>query len=223
MAQQKNNDMLKIQPPRIGFVEVTVGNKGMGSTLITHAMGEKVRHYLDQRGKNMLGDRKAAKEVRDPKREFLESMYYMPGSKPGGKKPKYGLVASGFKKAMVRAAKPISGIAMTDVNQTIFVHDEADGLVPITTRKAPRMREDIVQIGKGQGKTPDLRYRGEFEEWSAKLRIQFDADFFTGEEILNLLSRAGTTVGWGEMRPEKGYGHGMYQIIGTPKINEPKN
>jgi len=213
---------LRISKPRYGFIDVTVGNKGMDSTLIVHALGEKMKHYLEERGKNNIGSRKTAKEERNPEQEFKDSMYYMPGSSPKSKNPKYGLVAAGFKKAMVRAAKPIDGIAMTDVQQNIFVYDEADGLVPIKCSK-PRMREDIVSIGKGTGKTPDLRYRGEYKDWSAKLRIRYNADFFTSEEVLNLLSHAGLSVGWGEMRPEKGYDHGIYDIQGDAKVQEPKS
>jgi hypothetical protein len=211
---------IRITKPRFGYVYVTVGNKGLGSTLITHAMGEKMRKYLEDRGQNMLGERTKAKEKRNIKQEYLDSMYYMPGSGPESKKPQYGLVASGFKKAMVRASKPIGGIAMIDVNSNVFVFDEADGLIPIKC-KAPRMREDIVRIGKGKGATPELRYRGEFLEWSAKLRVRYNADFFAAKEILNLISHAGLSVGWGEMRPEKGYDHGLYDIQGTPKLQDP--
>ena len=184
MAKAKNSistsNTVRIAPPRMGYVDVTVGNKGLGSSLIVHAIGQKTENYLRERGQNNIGKRKGAKEKRDPQQEFIDSMYYMPGGGPTAKKPVYAILASGFKKGMMRAAKPIDGIAMTDVLSNIYVCDEEEGKVTMSCKK-PTMREDIVRIGNGANKTPDLRYRGEFKEWSAKLKIRYNADFFSGE------------------------------------------
>jgi len=219
--EEKQVQQLKITPPRYGFIKVQVGNKGLGSSLIVHRVDEKTWKYLEARGQNAAKSKTDSRAKRDAEKEFRDSMYYMPESKATDKNPKYGIPAAGFKKAMVRAAKPIEGLTMIDTQQSIFVYDDDEGLVKLTC-KDPRMRTDVVNIGNGAKKNPDLRYRGEFLEWSCKLNIRYDADFFTAEEVLNLLARAGFAVGWGEMRPEKGYSHGQYEIQGTPTVTEPK-
>ena len=120
----------------------------------------------------------------------------------------------------MRAAKPIDGIAMTDVLQNIYICEEDRGMVKLTGK--PNMHESIVRIGKGTQKTPEIRYRAEFKSWSTNLKIRYNADFFSADEVINLLAQAGLLVGWGEMRPEKGYSNGMYAIQGKPKVVEPR-
>jgi hypothetical protein len=52
--------------------------------------------------------------------------------------------------------------------------------------------------------------------WTANLRIDFDADIFTGADIANLVLRAGVQVGIGEGRPFSknscGMGWGTFEI-----------
>ena len=73
----------------------------------------------------------------------------------------------------------------------------------------PRMRMDMVRIG--MQKTPDVRFRPEFVEWSATLRIEYNTDVLTEEIIGNLLYRAGLTVGIGEGRADLGWGR--FEIV----------
>ena len=73
----------------------------------------------------------------------------------------------------------------------------------------PRMRMDMVRIG--MQKTPDVRFRPEFVDWSATLRIEYNTDVLTEEIIGNLLYRAGQTVGIGEGRADLGWGR--FEIV----------
>lgn len=221
MAAKKDSKtketVVRIPPPNHGYIQVKVGNKapdGHLPSLIVHRLDEKTKTQLEERDQNKKGSRTKMRPARNPKAEFEGALYRMPG-----KKRVYGLPASGFKKAMVRASKDIEGLHMTDMNRHVFVLEDGGGFVQLKG-SAPVMREDIVRIGKGQSKVPQVRYRPEFKEWSATLRIRYDADIYAPEEILNLLARAGSSVGWGELRPEKGYDHGMWIIQGKAKVTQ---
>jgi hypothetical protein len=48
-----------------------------------------------------------------------------------------------------------------------------------------------------------------FKTWGCTLRIRFDADQFTVDDVMNLLERAGQQVGIGEGRPNSPNSFGM--------------
>ena len=55
-----------------------------------------------------------------------------------------------------------------------------------------------------------------WREWSAKVRIKFDADLFTTTDVANLLMRVGMQVGVCEGRPDSknsvGMGWGTFEV-----------
>jgi hypothetical protein len=73
----------------------------------------------------------------------------------------------------------------------------------------PAMREDMVRVGMG---TADLRYRGEFADWHAKLLVRYNANVLSESQILNIINVAGFAVGVGEWRPEKDGMNGMFHV-----------
>lgn len=208
----KDGGVFAIPPLNLEFLEVKV--RGIpGSALVTNAMGAKLYQEMIDRGQNKTKAKSQARPKRDPEQEFREALYLIPGEEDS-----YGLPASGFKKAMCTVAKDIPGkdINATAMMRQVFVMADVGRYVRIKSKSGPKMREDIVRIGPK--KTPDLRYRPEFEDWEAKLVIRYDADLYSWESIIHLLARAGATVGWGEMRPEKGYECGMFEIVGEPVV-----
>jgi hypothetical protein len=56
-----------------------------------------------------------------------------------------------------------------------------------------------------------------YREWSAALRIRYDAGMLTADDIVNLISRVGLQVGVGEGRPDSkqsaGLGFGLFEIV----------
>lgn len=209
-TKKQQSVQVRVEAPNYEILEVTVGNKGMDSTLITRAC--KDTEWMKDLDNNKKGTRTKARPVRDIKKEYEDGIYRMPGSKTV-----HGLPASGFKHAMTRVAKGIDGFTMADFKCMVFVMSDAGGLVKMKHTK-PTMSEKIVRIGPQ--KIPQLRYRPEYKEWSVDLKIRYDADQITCQEVLNLISRAGLSIGWGELRPEKGYDHGMYRIQGEAKVVE---
>lgn len=173
--------------------------------LIVHNWSEKAkRQMLDaQQG------RKKVKEIRDPQADYLSSFYRIDNENG---EDEYGFPVLAFKAATIGGARFYDkSVTMTMLRQCLFfkgITTKADPaqLVPVTGE--PRMREDVVRIGQGT----DLRYRGEFIEWSANLTITYIRSVLSRNSLLSLIDAGGMGVGVGEWRPQRSGEYGTYQI-----------
>lgn len=131
-----------------------------------------------------------------------------------------GIPAPAFRNSMISACK-VCGYAMTRAKLSVFVladgNDKDDGtpLVKITKGK-PEYSEHFVRNESG---VCDIRPRPMWPAgWEAVVRVQFDADQFTLDDVANLLARAGIQVGIGAGRPDSresnGMGWGLFTIKG---------
>lgn len=85
----------------------------------------------------------------------------------------------------------------------------AEQLVEIHS-DTPLMREDMVRVGMGSA---DIRYRGEFQNWSCDLKIKYNTNgAYRLDQILNMINAGGTVCGIGEWRPERDGQYGLYHI-----------
>ena len=122
----------------------------------------------------------------------------------------HGIPAPAFRAALIDACRLV-GFKMTLAKQAIFIlqegvdKDDGTPLVKIT-EGSPKPFESYVRLPTG---VPDIRERPMWEKWAAIVRIQFDDDVFTLEDVTNLLARAGGQVGIGEGRPFSKKSHGM--------------
>lgn len=190
---------VKLRPMRLQTACVTI----RGTTpLIQHKMSEK--------SKRQMRERKAGKKTRDrepcnPEVEFEEATYRLSDGS-------YAIPVISIKASMITAAHRDLGIEKTLVRKALFIEADEGTLVEMKTT-GPKMREDVVRVQSGSA---DLRYRPEFQQWEVDLRIQYDQDLLTLDDIVNLLNRAGFGVGVGEWRPEKGPGlNGRFQVAMT--------
>lgn len=174
------------------------------SPLIVHRWNDKAkRQMLDaQQGKKKI------KEIRDPQVDYEESFYRI-ASDDGDT---YGFPVLAFKAATIGAARFYDkSVTMTSLKQMMFfkgVMTKADQqqLVPIIGE--PHMREDVVRIGQGT----DLRYRGEFTEWSTTLTVTYITSSLSRGAVLSLVDAGGMGVGVGEWRPQKSGEFGTYRV-----------
>lgn len=179
-------------PERIDLRRIEIKVVG-DSPLISHAWSEKAKKLmLDKQMKKGT----QAKEAKDPQRDYEESLYQHPD---GG----YGFPSVAFKAAAVRGAKAL-GMVMADMRGAFHIGGE---LVKIDGE--PRPREDMVRVGMG---TADIRYRGEFPEWSATLPITYNARTVSVDQIVAMFDAAGFGVGIGEWRPEKDGQYGRFHV-----------
>lgn len=130
-----------------------------------------------------------------------------------------GFHAGAIRAAMISACRLV-GFKMVLAKLSVFV--EADGVdaqepqIPlIRILGTPIKQEDMARVETGQ---PYITVRAAYHEWAAVLRIRFDADQFTLQDIANLLMRVGLQVGIGEGRPDSknsaGMGWGMFELEG---------
>jgi hypothetical protein len=70
-------------------------------------------------------------------------------------------------------------------------------------------REDMVKIAMG---TSDIRYRAEFQGWTAKVRVTYNTRVLSAAQIINLFNLAGFGVGVGEWRPERDGQFGRFHV-----------
>ena len=189
-------EVIEIKPINLKFTEIRI----IGDTpLIVHAWSEKIKkEMLDRQMKKA----KNAKGAKNPEEEYLASFYRLPDGR-------YGFPAIGFKAAAVSAGGRFAeGMKMTELRGSFFVlGEEGSDLVPIEGE--PSMREDTVKVGMG---VADIRYRPEFRTWTTTIRVRFNADKISLEQLVNLFNLAGFGVGVGEWRPERDGQFGCFHV-----------
>jgi hypothetical protein len=70
----------------------------------------------------------------------------------------------------------------------------------------------------------DVRSRPMYREWAVKLRVRFDADQFSAQDVYNLIARVGGQVGIGAGRPDSkasaGCGFGTFEVVPNDRQKE---
>jgi hypothetical protein len=186
-----------IEVPEIKQAVLSVTVKG--DSLITRAWSEKSREQMrDAQTQKVKAGKRPPK---DPDEEFENSRYLDQDGDDC-------VPAIAFKNAMVAAARFIDGVAMTTLRGALFVRGEK---LKIRCERMDK-REDSVNVGKFPSKVADLRYRPEYINWEIDLEIEYDEEILKPAAVLNLLRRAGFSVGICEWRPEKNGQHGRFTI-----------
>lgn len=122
----------------------------------------------------------------------------------------FGIPAAAFRNAMISAACRLVNFHMTKAKLSVWVIadgvDVEDGSPLVKIVGKP---ERIISHVRNDNGSVDLRARGMWREWSAKVRVQYDADQFTLDDVSNLMARCGMQVGIGEGRPDSKTSNGM--------------
>lgn len=193
MAAAKKPAAGSITLPKLDVRFIKFNLKG-DSPLICHAWSEKAkREMLDKQMKKA----KQAKDAKDPDADYRASLYPHP---EGG----YGFPSVAFKNAAVDACSYIAGVTKVEARGAFHIVGD---MVKINGTPSPR--EDMVRVGMG---VADLRYRGEFREWSAEITLRYNASVLSDEQVANLFNTAGFAVGVGEWRPQRDGSFGMFHV-----------
>lgn len=194
-----------VELPRINLKKVQIKVHG-DSPLICHAWSEKAKHMMLQKQMKKAVSGKAAKA---PEEDFFDSLHWLTekpqkasSGVPNG--ARFGFPSVGFKATAVSACRFTDGIKMTEVRGSFHIDGDM-----VEIKGTPVMREDMVRIGMG---TADIRYRGEFPEWSAVLNITYNENALSIEQIMNLFNVGGFGVGIGEWRPERDGSFGRFHV-----------
>lgn len=222
MAVAKKTEVLEIRPLEIKKVPIHI----VGDTpLIMHAWSEKAkRMMLDAQMGKAKGKKK---EPKSPADDFIRSMYWLTPMPVYDDKAseeekmeafenaieagaRFAFPVTAFKQAAISAAYRM-GWAKDKVSLrgAFFIESDENGMIEIKS-DPPTMREDMVKIGMG---TADIRYRGEFANWSADMIINYNVNGqYDLEAIVNIINAGGYICGIGEWRPEKDGQYGQFHV-----------
>lgn len=239
MATAKKTELIEIRP--IEMTEVSV--KIVGDTpLIMHAWSAKAKReilYKEVFGKALKKETKDPIKDFCSSMYWLDPMptEFDEKSVLGAlKTARFGFPVTAFKQAAISAAYRMGwtkdkmstrGCFFIEPDATSYYSGDlevdpikkdiiiipnvprADQLVEIHS-DTPLMREDMVKVGMGSA---DMRYRGEFQNWSCVLRIKYNTNgMYRLDQIINMINAGGTVCGVGEWRPERDGQYGLYHV-----------
>lgn len=200
--------VVNIRPPN--FRSATFKIIGL-APLVIHRFSAKTKAQMKE--KMETGKAASSRKNREPKNTdetYNESRYI-------SKKGWDGFHAASIRNAMISACRLV-GFKMTLAKLSLFVEadgwDEKEPQIPLVRIYGePTKQEDMARVETGQ---PYVTVRAAYHNWSANIKIRWDADQFTLEDVGNLLSRVGLQVGIGEGRPDSknsaGMGWGLFQV-----------
>lgn len=215
MAPKKTDCTVTIPALKEAILEIVIVGT---APYVQHKFSEKAK--LTIKNKQEAGMRAAINRKREPK-DFLQEYE---NAKHVSTEGWLGIPATAIRNAMISACRLV-GFAMTRAKLGFFIEPdgfEEDGTPLIRIiRGEPEYYETTVRLDAAG--TPDIRVRPMWKPgWAAKVRIRYDTNMFTADDIVNLLYRAGAQVGIGEGRPDSkksgGLGFGLFKPEGTGEL-----
>jgi hypothetical protein len=100
--------------------------------------------------------------------------------------------------------------ATTVVKGAVFVADEFSPLRTLAGEPMEKWSTDVRRVVVQRNAV--LRGRARFEEWAATVHFEHDPDFIAAEQVAELLTIGGRTVGVGDYRPERSGPFGRFEV-----------
>ena len=183
-------------------------------------MVERFSKKAELMAKMALGSAAANKKVRtarDYDNEAEEARYRAPDGWEG-------MNAAAFRAGMIGACRLV-GFKMTLAKLSVFVEADAFDLkdgIPLV--RVYGKSETYTAHTRNATGVVDVRSRPMYREWAVKLRVRFDADQFSAQDVYNLIARVGGQVGIGAGRPDSkasaGCGFGTFEVVPNDKQKE---
>lgn len=214
METKIKQQVVQIKPPNFGVAEFVIEGS---SPLVIHRFSAKVKQQM--KDKMETGKAAGSKKNRDAKKtdELYQEARYI--STDGWD----GFHAAGLRNALISACRLV-GFKMTLAKLSVFIEpdgvDKFEPQIPLVRiyGKSEKL-ESVARVETGQ---PYICVRSIFHKWQSKVRIRFDNDQFTLDDVTNLLSRVGMQVGLCEGRPDSknscGQGWGLFTIKAKKEV-----
>lgn len=194
-----------IKPANIQRAEFRI----RGTSPLVQARFSKKAEIMDKMAQGSSAKNKKERAARDYEKEMKDAMHI---SAEGWQ----GLPAPAFRAAMISACRLV-GYKMTIAKMSVFVEhdgvDALDGQPLVKFEGTPELNTMHTRNATG---VVDVRARPMWREWSAVVRIKYDADQFSLQDVTNLMQRVGMQVGIGEGRPDSrssaGLGWGTFSL-----------
>ena len=207
-AAPKAAEILVIEPPDFRVIEFQI--QGVSPLLINRFSAKAIEQM---RAAQEAGSTAKSKKVREPKdfTRLYEDAKHV--SEEGWE----GFHAASIRNGAISACRAAQ-VVMTKMKLCIFVvpdgFDRVDG-TPLV--RINGTAEQHVAPTRNQTGVIDLRCRPLYREWSAVLRIKYDAGMISAQSLGSLIMRLGCQVGIGEGRPDSknsvGLGYGLFEIV----------
>ena len=214
MTTNTKTESVVIRAPAFSTLEVLIE----GTAPLVIARFSKKAELMAKMAEGKSAKSKKERTARDYDEEADQARYY------NSTKEWQGINASGFRAGMISACRLV-GFKMTLAKLSVFIvqddfdHEMVTPLVRIygdshTNTSHTRNATGVV----------DVRARPIYPKWAAKLKIRFDADQFTAQDVINLISRVGLQVGICEGRPDSkssaGCGWGTFRVVPDDEATE---
>lgn len=206
-AAKQTQQTVAIKPANIQQAVFRI--KGTAPYVQARFSGKAMQAMMSKMAAGSTATKSRAKPARDFDDDYRQAMHV---SAEGW----CGIPAGAFRQAMISACRLV-GFKMTLAKLSVFVHadgfDKIDGIPLIRLEGEPERIDMAVRNATG---VADIRVRPMWREWSAEVRVKYDADQFTLEDVSNLMQRVGLQVGIGEGRPDSresaGLGWGTFEL-----------
>ena len=210
---QKTNNMKQTQEVRISppkFVTLTIEIEGTSPYMQLRFSQKAKEQMMGKMAAGATAKSKKTREARDFDEDFRQAMYL---SDEGWN----GIPASVFRNSCIEVCRMV-GFKMTHARMSIFTEpdgfDYIEGTPLVRIYGGDPVRTEMA-VRNATG-VADVRIRPMWKQWGAFVRIRFDADQFTAEDVVNLFNRAGQQCGIGEGRPfsksSNGMGFGTFTV-----------
>jgi hypothetical protein len=178
---------------------------------VTNAFSKKAAEMMhEKQAEGSTGGKGQKRDPKDFQALFEGSMHR------DRKKGWVGMPATAFRNAAISACRLV-GYKMTIAKLSLFVKADGygeDGTPLVKLDGKPEYFETWARNSNGGC---DLRARAKFDEWKARVRLEYDSDQFTLSDVSNLMLRIGIQVGIGEGRHDSpnspGMGWGTFTIL----------
>lgn len=205
MATKQVAQAVAIKPPNIQTAVFSI----TGTAPLVQARFSKKGELMAKMAEGGAAKNKRERKARDYEQEMRDAMHV---SEEGWQ----GIPAPAFRAAMISACRLV-GFKMTLAKLSVFVEhdgfDALDGLPLIKFEGEPELSTMHTRNATG---VVDVRARPMWRQWAASVRVKFDADQFTLQDVTNLMARVGMQVGIGEGRPDSrssaGLGWGTFVL-----------
>jgi hypothetical protein len=207
--QEAKTETITISPPKFRTVEVTLeGTAPMMQSRFPHEIMQALMAKMQLGSQTKKGNKRPP---RDFDAQFIAAQHI---SEEGWN----GVPAAALRNACIDACRMV-GFKMTHAKMSIFV--EQDGFDkyqghPLIKLDAPPPERSEMATRNATG-VVDVRVRPMWRKWRLPVRVRFDEDQFSAQDVINLIARAGVQVGIGEGRPfsksSNGLGFGTFRVL----------
>jgi hypothetical protein len=201
-----------ISAPKFATLEIILQG---AAPLVVERFSKKAELMAKMAEGKSAGSKKI-RDARDYDKEAEEARYR---HKEGWE----GMNAAAFRAGMISACRLV-GFKMTLAKLSTFVeadgYDAKDG-IPLV--RVYGDSETYTAHTRNATGVVDVRSRPMYREWACKLKVRYDMDQFSAQDVYNLISRVGLQVGIGAGRPDSkasaGCGFGLFEVVPNDQQN----